>query len=97
MDNSDIKNICIQIKEDAYQLTDKELKNKYHTFHQQYPSLFKACLNKDNSLEFLDYMLQMKEKVYNDKSISLDDADKEVYETVNAKFIYPFLSKDKTQ
>lgn len=84
----DIKSICESIR--SSKLQPRQLFEKFPDFAEQYPTLFQACVNKSNSLEYLDHMLDMVEKIEK-RTVSVENADKDVYSILNDKYVNPVL------
>lgn len=95
MDTQTIKNTCEQIRKELNKGKDRQTILKHFSdFHRQYPKLFDACLNHDFPLEYLDYMLEMKNQL-SESSLSIDEADKLVYNKLQEKYVLPVMPPTK--
>lgn len=62
-----------------------------------FPKLFEACLDPGFPLlQHLDYMLQMRDKLAGNQ-LSVEDADKEVYGTLNRQYMRAFMTEEELQ
>lgn len=68
--------------------------NKYPQFAEDYPKLFKAVLDPDFPLVYLDMMLAQLEQLRN-KNVSLDDADNSIYKRLREDYVEPLISTPK--
>lgn len=95
MQSSEIKAICQEIRDSLLSNTEKEnfFKDKYSDFFVTYPTLFEAALNPDFPLfNYLDYMLSKKDELEEMKT-TVEEADKEVYGTLNKEYVDPYVSQ----
>jgi hypothetical protein len=67
-------------------------KNKYPQFAEDYPKLFKAVLDPNFPLSYLDMMLAQLEQLRSN-SVTLDDADNNIYTKLREDYVEPLLSK----
>jgi hypothetical protein len=73
----------VEIKEEYF-------KNKYPQFAEDYPKLFKAVLDPNFPLSYLDMMLAQLVHLRNN-SVSLDDADNSIYTKLREDYVEPLL------
>lgn len=83
MDPDYIKSTVYEIRESD--LKEKELRNKFKDFVNDYPRLFEFAVNKNIELDFLDMMLKQL-VLLKENCISLDTADSNVYKTLQEKY-----------
>ena len=82
-----------------YKKGKEYLKNKHNEFWAKYPKLFDAAMNPEFDLQFLEMMLIKSDQLKNSQ-VTLDDADKEVYDVLRNKYVTPLveaLEKQKQQ
>ncbi len=65
---------------------------KYKEFYEKYPKLFQAAIDHKFDLLFLDLMVARSTMV-NNNSMSLDNADKEIYDVLRENYITPVLGE----
>lgn len=70
-------------------------KNKYPQFVEDYPKLFKAVLDPEFPLIYLDMMLAQLEQLRN-KNVTLDDADNNIYKRLREDYVEPLISTKPT-
>jgi len=75
-------------KNDTTSLEDKQkhLEMMHKLFHERYPILFDMCTRPEFNFQHLDYFLNKREDIINDK-ISSEDASKEIGEVWFNKFV----------
>lgn len=65
--------------------------SKYPEFVKAYPTLFSACMDPLFKLEYLRMMLHKRKEVQSGHT-TLDDADKDVYGTLQQRYIHPLIN-----
>jgi len=63
-----------------------KIKNDYPFFLERYPMLFDMVVREDFNQQYLDYFLNMRENVINDK-VTTDEASKEIGQIWFNKFV----------
>jgi hypothetical protein len=94
LSSEDIRLIVHELREKSYVETEMELKDGYHRFFQEYPVLFNKSIDQTFDLVYLDRMLEMMDKL-NSKLVSLDDADKDIYDELRNDFVTPVIIDKK--
>jgi hypothetical protein len=92
METTEIKAICIDIKNSELEKTDKlqYFKSKYTEFVTDYPKLFNACIEDAFPLTHLDLMLQTMNDMREKKLKTIEDADKHVYGELKKVYMSAF-------
>jgi len=96
LSNTDIIRLIIkEMRDDGddYFKRKNKFKKRFPKFFEGMPQLFEAGLNKDFDLKYLDYMLQMSDKVESQKMNTMQ-AYKTVYETLRKDYIDPVVPPD---
>lgn len=90
--SKDIVAIAYEIRQSKHANKTDYFRAKYPAFYESYPTLFRACVNPAFPLDQLAYMLRQRERLKNNE-LNLDESDKEVYEVLKEKYVYPVLDK----
>lgn len=96
METTRIKEIVDEIRTLSMtgQGADNFFREKYPMFVELYPKLYKAALDPNFPLKYLDFMLQQVDLLKNNAS-TIEGADKIIYDHLNDAFIKPVVgSKD---
>lgn len=65
--------------------------SKYPDFAKAYPTLFSACMDPLFKLEYLKMMLHKRKDIHAGRT-TLDQADADVYGTLQQRYIHPLLN-----
>lgn len=92
---TEIRAILKEMAGTSLQPVDREpyFRNKFPSFTEQYPRLFLCAIDPQFPLfdgEFLKNMMEMQTKLSNE-SVSVDEADKEIYDELRLKYVDPVL------
>jgi len=83
----------IRNDKDDYFKKKNKYKKRFPKFFETMPRLFEASLSPDFDLRYLDYMMNMSDKVEN-QSMNTLEAYKKVYETLRKDYIDPIVPPD---
>lgn len=88
-----IRAVVLQIR--SIVISDKEnvLKARYEEFYNTYPRLFMAAMDPKFPLEYLDMMLEQRDKLQSGTQ-TVEESDKAVYDVLRERYVTPML---KTQ
>lgn len=94
LSSNEIRTIVLEISCSAGHQKDKEAKfrKKYHDFAEMYPALFEMACTPNFDISKLLYMLELREKVMQNET-TVDDASKEVGQSLFNEYVKPVLSK----
>jgi hypothetical protein len=86
----DFKVIANEIRTASMPNKRKFFKEKYPEFVKSHPKFFEAILDPSFPLQYLDFMLEQKEKLDKNQA-SVEEIDKIVYDKLNDHYVNPVI------
>ena len=94
--SEEIIKIIADIHSNGNKTNMKEYMTKYPIFFKKFPKLFFAAFEKEFDMQLLQLMLDKRDTITSNKE-SYDNANEQVQETLNEKYVYPVIPKEQLQ